>query len=406
MGFRRDARWLLIFISAGSIFGGLYGYLVQLYLKAIGFDSKSIGLLATANILSCMALSIPFGLLGDRFGRRNSMLLGCISLYASIMLFLAFREFHLLLASFILLGFGNSAFRVLLQPLYASYFNGEEMDRAFGVMGFVSLASNALGGLLGYIPPALMSFQGFSLAEAYWATIAWSSLLLYIALAALLMVKSDKPNGRSFNRGITSKAVLYRFCLLNILIGLAAGMFIELAAYFLSVKFNVESASIGTLYFFTSVLGAIANLTVPKVSMRLGTFRGIIFGLMMVLPLHLSVAVAPIFPIAAISFIARTSVMNLSMTLLSSLMMRRTVDRERATVNSFITLVSMAFTGLGTAIGGHLMAINLELPGYISTAIYSSSTAIFYILFRTQKPSSAYAETRRARSSINWSEGF
>ncbi|MEM4727247.1 MAG: hypothetical protein QXD04_03220 [Candidatus Bathyarchaeia archaeon] len=52
------------------------------------------------------------------------------------------------------------------------------------------------------------------------------------------------------------------------------------------------------------------------------------------------------------------------------------------------------------------MAINLELPGYISTAIYSSSTAIFYILFRTQKPSSAYAETRRARSSINWSEGF
>ncbi len=120
-----------------------------------------------ANILCCMALSIPFGLLGDRFGMRNSMLLGCISIFASVMLLLAFREFPLLLASFILLGVGSSSFSILLQPLYASHFKGKEMDRAFGVMGFVSLASNALGSLLGYIPPALMSFQSLSLAEAY-----------------------------------------------------------------------------------------------------------------------------------------------------------------------------------------------------------------------------------------------
>ncbi|MBS7638351.1 MFS transporter, partial [Candidatus Bathyarchaeota archaeon] len=341
--------------TAGGIFGGLYGYLVQLYLKAIGFDSRAIGLLAMANILCCMILSIPFGLLGDRFGRRNSMLLGCVSIFASVMLLLAFREFPFLLVSFILLGVGNSSFNVLLQPLYASHFEGEEMDKAFGVMGFVSLASNALGSLLGYIPPALMSFQGLSLAEAYWATIAWSSLSLYIALAALLMVRPDKPTGRSFNRGLESKGILYRFSLLNILIGLAAGMFIELATYFLSVKFKVESPSIGMLYFSTSISGALANMAVPQVSRRLGTSGGITAGLILVLPLHLSVAVAPTFPIAAASYIARTSVMNITMTLLSSLMMRMTVDRERAKVNSFISLVSMASRGLGTAFGGTLM---------------------------------------------------
>lgn len=385
-------RWLLIFISAGSIFGGLYGYLVQLYLKAIGFDSRAIGLLAMANILCCMILSIPFGLLGDRFGRRSSMLLGCISIFASVMLLLAFREFPLLLASFILLGIGNSSFSVLLQPLYASHFKGEEMDKAFGVMGFVGLASNAFGSLLGYIPPALMSFQGLSLAEAYWATIALSSFLMYIALAALLMVRPDKPTGRSFNRGLESRGILYRFGLLNILMGLAAGMFIELATYFLSVKFKVESASIGMLYSATSISGALANMAVPQLSRRLGTFWGIIASLILVLPLHLSVATAPTFPIAAASYVARTSVMNITVTLLSSLMMRMTVDRERAKVNSFISLVSMASRGLGTALGGTLMAINLELPGYISTAIYSASTAIFYMLFRKQKLTSNSAE--------------
>ncbi len=207
------------------------------------------------------------------------------------------------------------------------------------------------------------------------------------------MVRPDKPIGRSFNRGLESKGTLYRFGLLNILIGLAAGMFIELATYFLSVKFKVESASIGMLYFTTSISGALANMAVPKVSRRLGTSGGIIASLMMVLALHLSVAVAPTSPIAAASYIARTSVMNLSMTLLSSLMTRMTVDRERAMVNSFISLVSMASGGLGTALGGTLMAFNIELPGYISTVIYLASTAIFYMIFRKQKLTSNSAET-------------
>jgi MFS family permease len=379
-GLGGDATRLLIFISMGSIFGGLYGYIVQLYLKAIGFDSIAIGLIGMANILTSMALSIPFGILGDRFGRRNTMLLGCVALFSSVLLLLASREYPLLIASFILLGVGNSAFSALLQPLYSSFFEDGEMDRAFGIMGSVSLASNAIGGLLGYIPPALMGLLGLDLAMAYWATMAWSTPLLFIALAALLMVRPDRPMGRSFNYRIESRGALARFALLSGLIGLAAGMFIELMAYYFSVKFGVESASIGTVYFATCAAGALANLAVPMVSVRLGTFRGILAGLLMVLPLHLSIVVAPTFPLAAAFYIARASAMNLSMTLLTSLMMREVVEEERATVNSIVNLASWASRGLGTAMGGALMAVGLDLPGYISTALYSVSAGIFYLL--------------------------
>lgn len=382
---RGEALGLLIFVSAGSIFGGLYGYIVQLYLKAVGFDSRAIGLMAMANTLCCMALAIPFGILGDLYGRRNSMLLGCMALIASVNLLLAFRDFPYLLASFLLLGVGNSAFSVLLQPLYASHFKEDQMDGAFGLLGFISLASNALGGLLGYIPPALMGLLGLTLSDAYWTTIAWSSLLLYMALLALLLVRPDNPPGRSFNHRIESRGVLYRFSLINLLIGLGAGMFIELIPYFFSAKFNVESASIGTVYFAMSVSGAVANLAVPSISGRMGAFRGILAGLVMVLPLHLSVVMAPTFPMAAASYIARASFMSLSTTLLSSLMMRMTVDGERATVNSLVTLASWAPRGLGAAFGGAMMAVNLDLPGYLSTAIYSASTASFYIIFRAQE---------------------
>ncbi len=381
-GLSRDVGLLLLFVSAGSIFGGLFGYVVQLYLKALGFDSRTIGLMSTVNLLSCMALSIPFGLLGDRYGRRNIMLLGCGALISSVNLLLMARETLSLFASFLLLGVGNSAFTVLLQPLYASHFEGEDMERGFGILGFLSFASNAVGGLLGYIPPILMERYRLPLAEAYGKTMGWCSLLLYLASAVLLLVRSDRPTARPFNLRLRSRGVLMRFSLPNALIGLAAGIFIELMAYYLSVKFHVESASIGTVYLAASLSGALANLAIPKLSRRLGTLRGILASLSMVLPLHLSVALAPAFPLAAALYIARAGVMNLSMTLMSYLMMRMAEDGERATVNSLVTLASMASRGVGTALGGTLMALNLDLPGYVSTAIYAASTASFAVAFR------------------------
>ena len=383
-GLGRDAKMLLAMATAGGLFGGSIGYVIQLYLKAVGFDSRAIGLMFTANVVCSAVFAIPFGIIGDRFGRRNAMIVGGLAYDLFIVLLLTTRSFPLLLIAFGLMGLGNSSFSVLMQPLYASYFRNEEMDKAFSLMGFLNLASSAAGSLLGYIPPALMSWYGLSLARAYWSLMAGGAMLLVVISTLLVMVKPDRPNAQGFSFRLESKGVMLRFGALNALLGLGAGMFIELFTYFLSVKFSVESAAIGIMFFATSVVAALANLAAHRISRRFGAFGGILTCLGLTLPLHLGTVLAPAYPLAAASYVARSGFINIYMTLVGSLMMKMTKDEERATVSSVATIAHMLPRGAGSALGGMLMATSLNLPGYVSIALYAATAASFYLMFKGQ----------------------
>ena len=76
--------------------------------------------------------------------------------------------------------------------------------------------------------------------------------------------------------------------------------------------------------------------------------------------------------------------MSVYATLILALLMRMTEDEERATANSVTSLIDSLLRGVGSAIGGGLMALNLDLPGLISVTLYASAIPAFYLLFREQ----------------------
>ena len=377
----RDAKLLLAMTTIGGLIGGVLGCVLQLYLKSIGFDARAIGLLSMANIVSTAVFTIPFGLLGDRYGRRNMMIIGGITFDLSLLLLVMTRSFPLLFLSFLLLGLGNASFNVLLFPLYASYFDEGELEEAFGLLRFMNLISSSLGSLLGLVPPLLTRFTGLTLSSAYWTLIAASTLLLIPVSLSLILIKPDEPLGGSKLR-LRSRGVIIRFSLLSAVLGLGAGLFLSLVPYYLSVKFDVESDAIGVVLFAANVASAFANLLAAHISQSLGIFRGVLATLGLVAPLYLSVILSPLYPLAASLYVARTGLMSIYITLTLSLLMRMTDDEERATANSVTSLIDSLLRGVGSAIGGNLMALNLDLPGLISVALYTSAIPTFYILFR------------------------
>ena len=71
--FNRDVR-LMLFSQAligFTIFGGIYTVLLNLYLLRLGYGPQLIGQINAAGALSFALLSIPAGMLADRWGARR-----------------------------------------------------------------------------------------------------------------------------------------------------------------------------------------------------------------------------------------------------------------------------------------------------------------------------------------------
>ena len=78
--FNRDV-WLVLFSQAligFTIFGGVYTVLLNLYLLRLDYTPQLIGQINAAGALSFALLSLPAGLMGDRWGSRRSMIVGMI----------------------------------------------------------------------------------------------------------------------------------------------------------------------------------------------------------------------------------------------------------------------------------------------------------------------------------------
>lgn len=380
----RDARLLLSIGVIGGFFGTALGFILQLYLKSIGFDSRAIGLLSMTNIVSMAVSSIPIGFLGDSLGRRNIMIMGCLIYLPGWYLLLSTRSLTPLTISFALQGVGNSTFTVLIFPLYASYFDEGEMEAAFGLLNFLNTISAAAGNLLGLAPPLMARLYGVGLARAYWILLTISVLSLSSILPLLFLIKSDRPK-RGFSPlefRIRSREPLIKFSILRGIIGFGAGMFISLIPYYLSVKFNVESDLIGVTLSATFVISSIATLYAARISNALGIYRGVLYSLMAVIPLYLGVVLSPLYPLTATLYVLRMGFMSIFTTLTTSLMMKIVEEGERGVVNSVVSLIESLLRGVGSAIGGDLMVLNLNLPGLISVAIYTSAIITFHTLFR------------------------
>ncbi len=189
-------------------------------------------------------------------------------------------------------------------------------------------------------------------------------------------------------RGVRLKAgrVALKFIVTSALVGFGAGFSIQLFGYYLSVKFNVESGPIGTLYALSSVLEAPAFLASASLSSAIGPVKGVILPQLISIPLLVLIPFSPSFNMAAALYIPRTMLMNMSNPLLQALMMRLTPEEERGSISSLSQMAWNLPNAISNRIGGFIMdSINLDFPIFITSALYAANLMIFYALFKEEK---------------------
>jgi fucose permease len=115
------------------------------YIKAdFSLSDTMTNLMPSMVFLWFFILSVPTGLLMNKIGRKNTVLLSLIVTIPSLVIPIIHYSFATMLISFLLLGVGNTLMQVSLNPLLASIVTGNRMSSALTFGQFIKAIASLL----------------------------------------------------------------------------------------------------------------------------------------------------------------------------------------------------------------------------------------------------------------------
>ena len=144
----------LLFICCGVAFSGYLGSnmrlpVVPLYAKSIGGDTVQVGIINSAFLLMAGILSLPMGILSDRFGRKLFACLGLIVLsVTSFSLYFSKTPMQVMWI-YLFFGAGLAAFGPTMMSFVADFSPSTHLGRSYGWYTTALYTSMSLGPAIG-----------------------------------------------------------------------------------------------------------------------------------------------------------------------------------------------------------------------------------------------------------------
>ena len=378
-----------LFLAGGLINGfsnGVFNAVLQLYMVSLGYNAQNLGFIFMMNSLASTFLAVPAGLLGDRYGKKKMIIIGSIAVTTSMILFFMAQTVEIFALAFLLIGVSNASGTVFT-PLYASFFDDDEMDKAFCLWSLLNISAMSLGSLMGYMPPLLVSTIGISISASYRYTMMLAgSLFVFQNFFYIMSCKGVKESlSERFRFNLKSRNVVIKICLITLLINVAGGIMFSLFPYYVNKKFGVESAALGTLFFVSNLFMAFSKGAAATFSRRLGGMRSITVGITLSALFFIALPLSPSFGFLSLMFVLRQGTRFMSDPLISSLFMRSLAEDEKSTANSIMTISMNGGGAISLWLGGTLMEkVSLDSPAFIGGASTILAAALIPLILRKE----------------------
>lgn len=178
-----------------------------LYLSTFGVTAADIGLLIGLYHAPGMALAIPGGGLGARYGDKTVVALGLVLMLAGAIIMAASGLWSMQLLGRLVAGTGGVLLNVAMSKMVADWFTGREIATAMGI--FVN--SWPVGVALGLmVHPLLASMGGLLIVHAAVMAATVAGLIGLLAFYPAQVAGSQVPQGAAgaWPRGLVLAAVL------------------------------------------------------------------------------------------------------------------------------------------------------------------------------------------------------
>jgi MFS family permease len=345
-----------------------YGFLsvvLVLYLVRLGLSEGPIGLLLSLTLIDDAAISLWMTGAADRVGRRRILIVGAgLISFAGIVFAQTDRLALLLIAAIIGVispsGYEVGPFLPVEQAALSQIVPDELRTQVFAWYNTVGSFATAAGALCGGGLAEILQKVGVVPLNSYRAVVVLYGVigvllaLLFTRLSPLVeAVHSESPKMRSRFGLHRSRGVVLRLSALFGLDAFAGGFVVQiLVAYWLHVRFGVEPAALGGIFFGANILAGVSTLASAWVAARIGLVNTMVFTHLPSNILLVLVPFMPTLPLAIIVLLARFSISQMDVPPRQSYTMAVVAPEERS--------AAAGVTGIARSIGA---AISPTLAG-------------------------------------------
>lgn len=388
----RDQTLLLVAYGIRSFIFGYLNIIFPIYMGTAGLDAISIGLVITGAILFASVLSAAIGVAADRYGRKTMILLLAAVIGVSSSALVSSKD-PLIIVFVGVVGLfaggpaGGAVLGILQQVMLADVASPKARNSAFAVTFLVSSISAAVGSLFAGLPDLVRSAANVSSIDSFSPLFIITALLSVVYAATIIPVREVRRTKVSRNIIPKSSSFVAKISTLAVVDGFGTALVAPLLSYWFSIAYNVPLSTIGILFFASNLVSAAFYLLGPRIAIRVGVVKTIVYThipsdiLLIIQPL------APNFLIAAAIHLLRSTTHVLDIPLRQSYIMGVASPEERASVGGFSTFARSISSSASPAVSGYMIqVISTAIPFFLSGSLQMVNDIAFYFLFKDTKP--------------------
>jgi predicted MFS family arabinose efflux permease len=393
--------WLLLLACGARLFA--YGFLsvvLGLYLEALGLEAAGIGAVFTAALAGGAMMTVLLAGVADRLGRRRVLLLGSALMGLSGAAFALSDQVLLLVAAAMVGTISPSgrevgpflAVEAAILPQTTTDDRRTSVFVAYNVAGF-------LAGALGALAAGLPELLGMPLLDGYRA-LCWGYALvglLLVGLFARLSPRVEAPRqqpdrpGRSLRPrfgSARSRSIAVKLAALFALDSFAGGFVVQgLVAYWLSLRFGADAATLGLVFFVANLVSAIGILVAAPLARRIGLLNTMVFAHLPANVLLMLVPFMPSFSWAVALLVVRQIMGQLDVPAGQSFAMGIVAPGDRAAVAGLTSVARNCAMALSPVFAGAALATpTLGLPFLIAGGLKIIYDLAILATFRGVRP--------------------
>jgi MFS family permease len=401
----RDA-WLLLVTRFARLFAyGSLSVILVFYLIRLGLTSAQTGLVLTLTLVGDVVVSLYLTTRADRIGRRRMLIVGSILMAAAGLAFASTRDlFFLIVAGTIGVispsGHEVGPFLSIEQAALSHIVPANTRTEVFAWYTLAGAVATALGALFGglvtqALQRTMAPVASYRVVVLLYAALGILLAFLFTRLSALVEVNParDGPvssEGVANVFGITrSRNVVLKLSSLFALDSFAGGFVVQsFAAYWFYLRFGVEPATLGAIFFWANLFAGISALVASRLAARIGLVRTMV---VTHLPSNILLILVPLMPnlsMAVLVLLLRFSISQMDVPTRQSYTMAVVPPEERSAAGGFTGVARTTGAAISPLFVGFLFARPslINAPFFIAGALKIVYDLLLYYSFRKLHP--------------------
>lgn len=377
-----------------------YGFLsviLALYLTQVGLSESAIGVLFTFTLLGDAGISLWITTSADRIGRKRMLLVGAVlMIFAGIVFALTGNFIVLTIAAIIgvISPSGNEIgpFLSIEQAALTQLIPNDQRTRVFAWYNLVGSFATATGALISGSLAQFLQANGYSALDSYRTIVVGYAIIGIVLIGLFSRLSGSVETVRRASSTMLglhrSRNVVFKLSALFALDAFAGGLIVQsLIAYWFQVRWGVEPAVLGSIFFGANILAGISALSAARIAKKIGLINTMVWTHIPSNILLILVPLMPNLPLAIIVLLLRFSISQMDVPTRQSYTMAVVDPDERSAASGITTIARSVGAAWAPSLTGAMFAASfLSVPFFLCGGLKIIYDLIIWRSFNAVKP--------------------